>query len=120
MDNMVFIKITSKETKNKDIKGNDMELKDTINYMISNDYKDRFFAEYAQLRIRYSKLRKLVSDYYNGKLNFETSCPIQLLKAQLDVMKKYLDILEARSTVEEITKDVTKYFNENRKDDTKC
>lgn len=30
-----------------------MELKDTINGMLSNDYKERFVAEYQQTEIRY-------------------------------------------------------------------
>lgn len=32
------------------------ELKDTIELMNSSDYKDRFKAEYYQLKIRYTKL----------------------------------------------------------------
>lgn len=31
------------------------ELKDTIELMNSSDYKDRFKAEYYQLKIRYTK-----------------------------------------------------------------
>lgn len=33
-----------------------MELKDTISLMTSADYKERFIAEYLQLKIRYNKL----------------------------------------------------------------
>ena len=35
-----------------------MELKDTIDLMRSEDYKERFTAEYHQLIIRYKKLKK--------------------------------------------------------------
>ena len=35
-----------------------MELKDTIEMMTSNDYKERFKAEYYQAKIRYEKLKK--------------------------------------------------------------
>ena len=35
-----------------------MELKDTIELMKSNDYKDRFKAEYYQVKIRREKLQK--------------------------------------------------------------
>ena len=35
-----------------------MELKDTIDLMTSDDYKDRFKAEYYQTKIRYNKLYK--------------------------------------------------------------
>lgn len=35
------------------------ELKDTIELMNSSDYKDRFKAEYYQLKIRYTKLHSI-------------------------------------------------------------
>ena len=35
-----------------------MELKDTIEMMMSEDYKERFKAEYNQTKIRYEKLKK--------------------------------------------------------------
>lgn len=35
------------------------ELKDTIELMNSSDYKDRFKAEYYQLKIRYTKLHAM-------------------------------------------------------------
>ena len=34
-----------------------MELKDTIDLMNSPDYKERFKAEYMQVKIRYEKLK---------------------------------------------------------------
>ena len=40
-----------------------MELKDTIDLMISSDYKDRFKAEYYQVKIRVEKLDKLFSGF---------------------------------------------------------
>lgn len=36
-----------------------MELKDTIELMNSSDYKERFKAEYLQVKIRYDKLHKM-------------------------------------------------------------
>lgn len=38
-----------------------MELKDTIDLMNSSDYKDRFKAEYWQVKIRLEKLRKMIA-----------------------------------------------------------
>lgn len=35
-----------------------MELKDTVDSMLSDSYIDRFKAEYYQTQIRYYKLRK--------------------------------------------------------------
>ena len=37
-----------------------MEPKDTIALMQSDDYKDRFQAEYFQTKIRYDKLHKML------------------------------------------------------------
>lgn len=37
-----------------------MELKDTCSLMMSEDYKERFKAEYYQLKIRYAKLMKML------------------------------------------------------------
>lgn len=34
-----------------------MELKETIELMCSSDYKERFVAEYRQVKIRYEKLK---------------------------------------------------------------
>ena len=37
-----------------------MQLKDTVELMLSDDYKDRFKAEYYQTKIRYDKLHKMI------------------------------------------------------------
>lgn len=37
------------------------DLKDTINFMTSDDYKDRLIAEYWQLKIRYQKLQVAIA-----------------------------------------------------------
>lgn len=39
------------------------KLNETIKLMNSKDYKDRFRAEYYQLKIRYEKLHKMVVKY---------------------------------------------------------
>ena len=39
--------------------GEDMELKDTVKGMMSDDCKERMAAEYHQTKIRYEKLKKL-------------------------------------------------------------
>ena len=46
------------------------ELKDTIELMNSSDYKDRFKAEYYQLKIRYTKLHVMLVKLEAGKLDF--------------------------------------------------
>ena len=47
-----------------------MELKDTIALMTSEDYKERFQAEYYQTVIRTKALGKMLKDYAEGTLTF--------------------------------------------------
>jgi hypothetical protein len=76
------------------------ELKDTVDLMLSADYKERFQAEYYQLRNRYDKLEQMVSDWYWGHLDFEPTCPMSTYEAQLRAMRDYLTVLEARAIME--------------------
>ena len=84
-----------------------MELKDTIKFMSSEDYKERFAAEYLQTRIRYQKLHRMIIEYEAKKLKFTPTCGIELLKEQKRRMGEYLNTLEVRALVEEI--DLEKY-----------
>lgn len=79
-----------------------MELKDTIELMNSNDYKERFKAEYIQTKIRYEKLHKMVIKYEAGTLDFEPSCSLKILKEQKSYMGNYLRMLETRAEIEKI------------------
>lgn len=78
------------------------ELSDTIDSMNSGYYKDRFIAEYAQLAIRTIRLSSMVAKYDMNELNFTPKTPIEVLKAQLNAMNDYLEILEKRAKIEEI------------------
>jgi len=78
-----------------------MELKDTITFMTSEDYKDRFIAEYQQTKIRYDKLHKMLVRYDAGTLNFELT-NISLLREQAAAMGRYLYLLEERAELEQI------------------
>lgn len=62
-----------------------MELKDTVELMNSEDYKERFKAEYLQAKIRYDKLDAMTVKYEAGTLNFTPSCPLELLKEQKNI-----------------------------------
>lgn len=77
-------------------------LKDTIPMMGSDDYKERFVAEYAQLKIRYNKLYAVLEKYAADKLDFKPTCPIEILYEQLDHMEAYLGVLENRAKYEDI------------------
>ena len=87
-----------------DNKKNDLEteLHDIIGLMCSEDYKDRFKAEYLQLKMRYNKLHNMVVKYEANKLEFKPSCNIELLKKQKAAMGNYLYCLEVRAQVEGI------------------
>ena len=79
-----------------------IELKDTVAMMGSDDYKERFVAEYAQLKIRYKKLYAVLEKYAADKLDFKPTCPIEILYEQLDHMEAYLNILKIRAKYEDI------------------
>lgn len=79
------------------------KLEQTIPLMISNDYKERFKAEYLQLKIRCTKLSDMIEKYQNGTLDFQPSCDISLLIDQCLSMTLYLILLEKRAEEESIT-----------------
>ena len=79
-----------------------IELKDTVAMMGSADYKERFVAEYAQLKIRYNKLYAVLEKYAADRLDFKPTCPIEILYEQLDHMEAYLSVLETRAKYEDI------------------
>ena len=79
-----------------------MELLDTVKLMESDDYKERFKAEYFQTKIRYDKLHKMIVKYESNTLNFEPSCSLELLKKQASTMGQYLYCLEMRAEIEGI------------------
>ena len=79
-----------------------MELKDSVELMLSADYKDRFKAEYYQTKVRYEKLHKMLIKYEAGTLNFEPKCSFDLLSEQKEHMGLYLHCLEVRAEIEGI------------------
>lgn len=79
-----------------------MELEETVDMMESPDYKERFKAEYWQIKIRWRKLHRMLVKYEAGTLDFEPSCSLELLKKQAFHMGNYIHILEIRAEVEGI------------------
>lgn len=88
-----------------------MELKDTVKGMTSDDYKERFVAEYHQTKIRYEKLKALNNRIEaqrfmpfekKKQLDFKIDCCPDLLEQQQRVMGEYLHLLEVRAVVEGI------------------
>lgn len=83
-----------------------MELHNTIKLMTSEDYKERFIAEYLQTKIRYEKLKDFCNRIevarINGTEEPKHDCHLYFLQEQQSAMGKYLHILELRAIVEEI------------------
>ena len=78
----------------------DMNIKDTIHLMTSENYKERFKAELMQLDIRIGKLAGMLSAWDAGELTFTPTCSYDLLEAQLNAMKTYAYFLRVRAEIE--------------------
>ena len=79
-----------------------MQLKDTIEMMTSEDYKERFKAEYYQLSIRLDSLTSMLIKWENNMLDFEPKCSKETLENQVIFMQGYIGILRLRAKIEEI------------------
>ena len=77
-----------------------IEFKDTVEDMLSDDYKRRFRAEYWQLSIRCEKLRAMLEKWDRDKLYPQPVCKRWILTAQLKTMEDYKGILESRAQTE--------------------
>lgn len=93
-----------------------MELKDFEYYVNSENYRNRFFGEYWQTKIRYEKLKN-----FNNKIEAailteaeepKHDCPLALLRSQQAAMGEYLHILELRAEIENIDLNIRKYGGE--------
>lgn len=72
------------------------------------DYQLRFIDEYRQLKERCIKLRKLLTKYDAGVLDFTPKFNADILGQQLEYMDNYLYILEVRAEIEGV--DLSKYL----------
>ena len=79
-----------------------MSFADTIEMMQSENYKERFKAEYWQLRIRFEKLKAMLEKWDNGELEFTPTCPRSIYDGQINAMTEYLACLEARASMEHV------------------
>lgn len=79
-----------------------MELKDTIEMMGSEDYKERFKAEYCQVKIHYGDLKHMLERWDEDNLDFTLPCPRSTYDMQIRVMSDYIAVLEARAFMEGI------------------
>ena len=83
-------------------------LNETVELMLSSDYKDRFKAEYYQLEYRIEKLANMVNNWDN--LSFTPTCEKSWYKRQLYSMNEYLEVLQLRAKKENIDIDETITF----------
>ena len=79
-----------------------MQLKDTIEMMTSEDFKERFKAEYYQLLFRLNALTSMLYKWKNNTLDFEPKCSKEILEQQVIFMQAYIDILRLRAKIEGI------------------
>ena len=83
-------------------KQKNLELAQTAEGMCSADYKERFIAEYVQLKNRLNGLKKMLRDWDNPGIlmTFVPSCPRELYDYQVKAMEDYLNILKIRAKIE--------------------
>lgn len=79
-----------------------LTLNDTIKGMVSEDYKERFIAEYQQLVIRYNSLKNMLNKWDKNELPFTPTCPRSTYNMQIKAMADYIAVLEARAVMENI------------------
>lgn len=79
-----------------------MELRDTVDMMLSQNYKERFKAEYYQLAIRYKKLNTMLMKWDTAALDFTPDYPRNLYDEQIKGMHIYMTVLEDRAVHEGI------------------
>lgn len=79
-----------------------MELVDTIRMMSSEDYKERFKAEYYQAAIRYRKLKNMLDKWDKRELNFNPACTRNIYNMQIKTMEDYIAALKIRMEMEKI------------------
>mgnify|MGYP003290423765 CR=1 FL=1 len=87
------------------------ELSKTCEMMCSKDYRERFKAEFYQLKIRTEKLENFIAkikaqyhrvNKYIEKDDIQHDCDTYILEEQLSNMKDYLFILKQRAIIENI------------------
>lgn len=84
-----------------------MKLSNTVEMMNSADYKERFKAEYYQLKIRLFGLMNMCGKWDRDTLTFAPTCPRSTYELQLKSMKDYMAILEMRAVMEDIDLDTS-------------
>ena len=94
-----YKQVTSGSNK-EDNKVTTYTINDAVKMVLSEDYKERFIAEYVETKIRYERLHNIIIKWCAGKTDFVTD--IDLLEEQEEHMGNYLKVLEIRAVKEDI------------------
>lgn len=81
------------------------ELKQTVDLMLSENFRDNLKAEYWQNIIRYNSLSMYIDKLKNSKNPYESSVSIKMLERQLTYMSLLNSVLEERLEADDITLD---------------
>ena len=73
-----------------------MELKDTVNLILSEDFKERLKGEYYETLIRYLKLEQYLLEVASNPVVGRDPVLVGMLSDQRDAMYKYLEALRKR------------------------
>ena len=73
-----------------------MNLSDTKDMMLSDDFKLRGIAEYYQIKIRTEQNREFIKKWENGELDFTPLNTLEKSKMQLKAMELYEYTLRER------------------------
>ena len=73
-----------------------MELKDTVNLMLSDDWRDRLKAEHLQLTIRLHNLSAFINAANRGEKQYNSEREKFAMKKQYRAMVEYTIALEHR------------------------
>lgn len=86
-----------------------MRLEDTVEGMLSNDWRERLKAEWAQLCIRMEQLDSFRDKFRADQIDFIPKFSERLLCDQLRAMRMYRDMLLGYAEIEGVELDRTLY-----------
>ena len=92
----------SPEVEEQDARIRKMTLADTVELMESEDYKDRFKAEFYQTRIRMFKLFDMLEKWDAGTLGFVPACARYMYLMQVKGMGLQVRAMRRRAKIEGI------------------
>lgn len=84
--------------------GNINAMRNTVSLMLSDDWQERFVAEYRQLETRIESLGRMINNW--DELSFHPNCSKRTLEIQLEHMNNYFESLKVRASIENINLDI--------------